>query len=486
MKTNDISRNELDRRAFLGGALAAVGGFILPTRGWSASSRPDLVFGVISDLHFGAEAGGHGIHMDERVEKALRWFDAQGVDAVMVPGDIAHSGRIKELTRFAEVWYRVFPNGRGSDGRPVEKLFVTGNHDIDAWWNKGDDAWRTANVFNHGDNPAKVWERLFHEPFLPIWKKDVKGYAFVGSQWPSKTSQPPVEAWFREHADELRGTKPFFYVQHAHPKGTCGAGKTTCDHGVSTRALAPFANAVAISGHSHQTLTDESGVWQGSFTSINAGCLREGGNDRRLENYDSTWPFYSKKRNLNRMKPLDGSDGGCGLLVEVYDGRLVVRRRSFVDDLPLGPDWCIALPAAADGAYDPRRQAAASVGPEFRSDDRIVVERCAVTPGEIAGPVLVGKPCVRLRIPHPQTVKPDSRVYDFEIELRVDGAGKLTRRVLAKGFNRPEPLAAQTSDCLFGEDEIPAGGKVTFAVRPRNAFGVAGRALEAELPARAG
>jgi len=112
--------------------------------------------------------------MDGRVEKALRWFDAQGVDAVMVPGDIAHSGKIPELVHFATVWDRVFPNGRGSGGQPVEKLFVTGNHDLDAWWVKGDAAWRTENVFNHGDNPQKVWPRLFHEDFLPIWKKKVK------------------------------------------------------------------------------------------------------------------------------------------------------------------------------------------------------------------------------------------------------------------------------------------------------------------------
>ena len=48
------------------------------------------------------------------------------------PGDeyAAGLGLIRELESFAAVWNRVFPGDRGADGRPVVKLFVTGNHDV--------------------------------------------------------------------------------------------------------------------------------------------------------------------------------------------------------------------------------------------------------------------------------------------------------------------------------------------------------------------
>ena len=50
-------------------------------------------------------------------EKAFRWFAAKGVDAVLCPGDIAHSGNIRELEAFADVWHRVFPeNGEWGTG----------------------------------------------------------------------------------------------------------------------------------------------------------------------------------------------------------------------------------------------------------------------------------------------------------------------------------------------------------------------------------
>lgn len=471
---------DFSRRGFLGGICAGFGGLLLPAGAFGAGT-PDLKLGVVSDVHVGADTGGHAVDMDRRLEAALRWFDAQGVDAVMVPGDIAHSGLVRELTRFAKIWDAVFPGGRGADGRPVEKLFVTGNHDLDAWWVKGKPEWREANVFDYADNRRKIWEQLFHEEWKLIWKKEVKGYAFVGAQWPTKTAKPPVEAWFREHAAELKGPRPFFYVQHAHPKGTCGDGKISYDDGTATRALAAFPNAVAITGHSHQTVVDDTSVWQGAFTSINAGCLRSGANDRWGMGYDSIAPFYSPKRKFNRMKPLGGEEGGCGLLVDVFPDHLVVHRRSFVHGVPLGADWSIALPAAAGGPFDPKRQARESAGPEFAPDAKAEAVRCAVTPEDIAGPALKGKPCVHVKIPPALAVKPGSRVYDVKVELRVDGKAKLERLVLANGFNLPDSLSARVTNCLFGADELPAAGKVEFLITPRNAYGVPGRPLVAAL-----
>ena len=470
----------INRRDFLGGAFAACGGLILPTDAF-ADGMPNLRFGVVSDVHIGAETTEHAVDTPKRLEKALRWFDTQHVDAIMVPGDIAHAGLISQLENFASIWDRVFPGGRGTDGRVVERLFVTGNHDVAAHWVKGTPEWRTAKVFNHGANLRLVWERLFHEEWKLVWKKVIKGYAFVGSQWSTNTIKPNIEKWFSEHGDELKGSKPFFYVQHAHPKGTCGGDKISYDNGEATRALASFSNAIAFSGHSHQTLTDETSVWQGAFTSINAGCIRSGANDRWHEGYDSIFPFFSAKRKQNRMKPLDGGNGGCGLLVDVFDDHLVVQRRSFVDDMPLGPDWRIAIPAKVGGMYDPHRQKMESVGPAFSPSAKLVVERRTETPKEIAGPMLAGKPCVWLKIPHPRTIKQGSRVYDFEVILKVDGMIKQKRLVLAKGFNLPESRADCLSDCLFGVEEVPLSGKVVFEVRPRNSFGVAGRAIVASL-----
>lgn len=468
----------VSRRSFLGMLGAGCGGLVLPRWAWAEeTAAPNLRFGVVSDVHVGVETYSPE-QLAARIETALRWFDAQGVDAVMVPGDIAHSGKIPELERFAAIWNCVFPNGKGSDGQSVARLFVTGNHDLDAWWLKGTAEWRAANVFVEGDNRAKVWERLFNEPYELIWKKVVKGYTFVGAQWPTKTEPPPLADWFRSHADELRGAKPFFFTQHAHPKGTCGNGLISMDDGSSTRVLSAFPNAVAITGHSHHTLTDDSSVWQGNFTSINAGCLSNGISDRWHSGYDSIYPHYSAKRKENRMKPLDGREAGCGLLVSVYDDHLVVERRAFACDLPLGPAWVIPLPAAQGGAFDPARQKAASAAPDFAPDAQLTLTSCAVAPEAIAGEALKGKPCFWLKIPPPVAAASGGRVFDFAIDIIKDEKVFARRFILANGYNLPEAKANRVTDCLFGIEELPPG--VTLRVTPRNAFGKPAKAgLEA-------
>ena len=145
----------ITRRNFLG---AVGGGVLLADGAWGAEEQPRLRFGVLSDIHIGGRTTA-----PERLKFALNWLAAQNVDAVLSPGDIAHSGLIREIEQFTAIWYSVFPKGRGRDGREVKLMLVSGNHDAAASWIKGTDEWRTANVLAHKDNFTRVWERLFHE-----------------------------------------------------------------------------------------------------------------------------------------------------------------------------------------------------------------------------------------------------------------------------------------------------------------------------------
>ena len=131
-----MSDNCFNRREFLlatAGASAAA----LTTSAHSSADDPlkptspaRLRVGVLSDIHVTNETPGeHG--SNEYLRKALKYFDAQKVDAVLITGDLFTSGRTAELEIVAKTWFEVFPNDRGSDGRHVERLFVTGNHDLD-------------------------------------------------------------------------------------------------------------------------------------------------------------------------------------------------------------------------------------------------------------------------------------------------------------------------------------------------------------------
>lgn len=470
----------ITRRAFAEGAMTLLGGAFVPFDAFAGAVAPRMKFGVVSDVHIGGRK-----EAVANLEKALRWLDAQKVDAVAVTGDTAHSGVIPELEAFAKTWQKVFPGRRAADGRPVELMVVTGNHEIGLWpgrWKNFSEARLRECAFEYGDNPARTWERLFGEKWELVWKKEVKGVTFFGSQWFSL--RPPVEAVLKEQAAKLDPSKPFFFFQHPHPKGTCyedGRGFTTgaYDGGVSTRALSAFPNAVAISGHSHFTLADERSVWQGAFTSIGAGCLHEGGYSFGYANASAFWhPSFRE----HLMKPLGGKPewggdptGACFSLYEVYDDHIVVHRRSLRFDRPLGPAWVIPVPARADGPFDfARRAKETDAAPEFAPGAEVAVEFCPAG-HDLEGVSFVGQPCVRVSFP-PARQKPSGRpVFEYAVTAIGKNGKTFARTVLAPGCTLPHECADLPGECLFLPTELP--NEFVFSVSPRDCYGCAGAAI---------
>ena len=354
----------------------------------------------MSDVHIGGKPDAA-----ETLEKTLRWFASENVDAVLCAGDIAHSGLIKELEGFAEVWHRVFPgNGeRGTgNGRRVELMISTGNHDVDAWggrWSKFTEDEMLAQRFNYRDNPEKTWRRLFDQPWELVWRREVKGYTFIGSQWSSL--KPPIEAYMKGNAATFDTAKPFFYCQHAHPKGTCHGGSTGVDGGESVRALASFPNAVAITGHSHCAISDERTVWQGTFTSIGAGCLHEGFGGFNYDNVSAFWHPNDRKNlmaSLADPKPWGGdAKAGCCELVDVFDDHIAVHRQSVVFGRPIGPSWIVPIPARKGGAFDfatrMARRKENGATPQFAQGAKISAKFCP-NGHALESAAHKGEPCV--------------------------------------------------------------------------------------------
>ena len=118
--------NFLSRRSFLSAAslFTAAGG--CRSLGF-LGGRPKLSFGVISDIHITTPESA------AEFARALEYFRDRKADAVVVCGDLTDWGLLSGLKNVATAWNRVFPNDRAPDGRPVQKLFVTGNHDYEGW-----------------------------------------------------------------------------------------------------------------------------------------------------------------------------------------------------------------------------------------------------------------------------------------------------------------------------------------------------------------
>ena len=129
----------LSRREFLINGSAALGSLSVnrvfaASPGWKPGGRPNLVFGVVSDTHLRTARDGRSVdrnYTDRYFLAALQYFRRQNVDAVVHLGDMANNGQVEAMQFHADAWRKVFPKDRGIGGRKVERLFVTGNHDVD-------------------------------------------------------------------------------------------------------------------------------------------------------------------------------------------------------------------------------------------------------------------------------------------------------------------------------------------------------------------
>ena len=472
-------RVDFTRRGFIGSTAALLARASADSYAQAVGAgRPRLVFGLLSDLHVRPAGEMERLMPGKKAvdaietdlfEKALTYCDERGADAVAIAGDLADWGLIGQLKAVLDVWEGVFPGGRSRrDGRRVERLVVFGNHDFEDWRSKPCKAWFDGNlppedeIFFHGLESS--YERLFGERYESIWRKDVKGYTFIGAHWGRWRGIDAVEPYFAEAGPSLRGDRPFFYIQHPQPRNTClGDWCWGADSGQATRALSPYPNAVALSGHSHKSLRNERNVWQGAFTSIGTGTLSRLCVDAGREN---SGHFVRNHRSV--MKKISGFVPGAGIqashgqLVSVYDGFIEVERREFVRGEPVGANWVIPVPAGGDAPfrYESRRMAERDPAP-FPDGAKVAVTRA--------------EDRVRLTFPAARVVDGAAPVEDYEIEA-VYTEGGVSRTLFTRYVYGPEALRQPSGKCEdvtaeFDVSLFPPGGEVTFGVRAHSAFG---------------
>ncbi len=462
---------DISRKGFLGFAAAAAGSRVFGAA--AKGGAPNLKLGILSDVHIQSTTAGQILVF----EKTLAFFRDAGVDGVIIAGDIANTGLVEQLEVVGAAWFRVFPDNKAPDGRTVEKLFVYGNHDVSNYGLKqlqkdypDNEAEWNRRLINK--DPGGTWEKCFREPWTGIYAKQVKGYTFVGAHW---GYEKKLDEFLQANADRLglRNGKPFFYAQHPHPGDTVqGPWAWGHDHGVATRALEKFPNAVAFSGHSHYSHTDERCVWQGKFTSIGTSSLDYIFAQYWRENGETHGP-----RTL-QMKCLPEYKGKQGLVMNVYDDRLVFERWEFATLQKTGADWVLPLDGSRPFAFETR--AAQMVAPEFAPGAKVTVS-CG------KGKDRNGKETEQVTVSFPPAcASKTSRVYDYEVRAYAyhedDDYEVAVRRVLSTSFFLPP--TQETKDvqkCVFALKDLVGKGPIRFVVRPTECYGGKGREIRSAL-----
>ena len=476
------------RREFLQG----IGSFgLLAGAGWlkvaGAAQEPGalLKMGVLSDIHLNRPGD------ESTFIKALEYFRDHGAESVLIAGDFADSGRIFQAKMLADAWFKVFPNDTAPDGRHVERLFIYGNHCVTSWtWGnayKGKEALARQEAIGYGDNRVRFWDELFHEEFRPIWMKTVKGVPVIGAHWENRKKvggvrtneyvvmfdDNEIEEFMRRHGKDFDPSLPLVYTQHGHPKDTClGPWAWGHDDGRASRALAGFPKAVAFTGHSHHTLTDDRSVWQGAYTSINAASLagmshgyplreNEGGNEFGFRGGDS---------HPHRMRPQPSDRGRQGMVVSFGRDHLTIERRDFYFGDRLGDDWVVPYPTADSKPFSFAARAARRRAPVFAAGAAVTVEQSA--PAD-------EKDFHHIEMKFPAASAVDGcRVTEYEVTaVLVEDDVELVqaqRRMMSPDHYLPPTQLLKEVSFTFAREDLPIRGHYRFEVRALECFGKKG------------
>ncbi len=460
---------------------------------------PRLKVGILSDIHLFVEEPSR----QKVFIKALEWFRDQGADAVMLAGDLADYGLVEELQAVGDAWKTVFPGNKAPDGRTVEKVFAIGNHDFHGYiygnygtrYHKKTAAnidyatWCRDHILRT-DIPG-YWKKIFDEDYTRFFKKEVKGYTFLGQHWDDGSGMKTVRGncsfgaelknFLAANGAKMDPNRPFFYVQHPHLKDTCQAPWAWGhDKGVATKALSAFPQALAFSGHSHYSLTDERTVWQGAFTSIGTSSLhytaaaynyRENGSPG-----GNWWGVYDRRP--QEMERLNTGDGKQGMLLTVCDDHIRIERREFVWDQSLGDDWILPIGKGASKPYEFAKRKPQRTAPEFPKTATAKVELIEPKPdkdGKKSAPA-------KLKVTFSAAqMREKCRVFDYEVQavaladdVEIPVA---TRRVLATDFYLPLSQTKDDNFCLFALAALPKKTPIRFDIRPCECFGKKGAAI---------
>lgn len=480
----------MNRREFLGmGSCFAFGSAMAkgPLRtAWRGPVR--AVIGIISDVHVRSNCSAK-----KNLTPALTWFKQNSVDAVVCCGDMTDVGLRDQLVAFADEWFRVFPDSCDASGKKIEKLFIYGNHDIDGFkYGNFGESYVEENGIGLNGHRSSFYEELFHEKWEPLWLKKVNGFSFVGlnyghekdTMWNSDGRWNGVynlESFLTDHKVDLPGDKPFFYLQHIHPAGTCMSPWTwLVDGGASTEVLSKWPNAVAITGHSHHILSDDQSVWRGAFTSVNAGSTQCGGLDLTGGRENSHYYVIGKEtEDSGEQMPTQECTGDAShaMIMRIYDDGIAFERREITRAESLGPDLTVPWPPQP---ADYAQRARETPVPQFAPG-------AAVSFSRAKGRNRAGQEVDQLTVAFPPAVTDGIRAYDYEVRAEVRDCDVeyvwRAKRVFSPSIQYGVASENVPVKCVFAMEEMPKPYVTSnqrllrFVVVPCNSFGGKGREI---------
>ena len=304
------------------------------------------------------------LQFSKNFKKTLEILKENKIDVLIIDGDITNCGYQEAYDNFLTQFNSVYGDLK-NENVPILNL-IMGNHDY--WSLKG-----TRNSIEYNEKMQKLFEEKTQEK--PYSHKIINGYHFINWSCDNYSLENPYVdfSWFEKQMELAKSSdnKPIFVTTHFPPKGTVYGSE---EWGADTlnKYFEKYPQIINFSGHSHFSLIDERSIYQKDYTAIQTQSISyielEGGK------INGSIP---KDEYDNRMI----SNQNCmGLICDVNDTKVVIKRISFEKNEFYGNDWIIDVPIDKNNfRYLHQEMDKKSPKPYFKfekeEDNKIIIEK---------------------------------------------------------------------------------------------------------------